>query len=154
MAAEERFGSLRRVSGHTFDTIYDLVFTTERVIALIVEHPGDIPHSFGMMEMLVGGQLGKQGERIERKRIAEERRRAHEERSLDELVGLHRLNFEIYYRQIVSIEVRRGLLQRSLTFYLSVPSGPGRPIRFRLKKGQAEEAQRLIERTPKAGTPR
>ncbi len=91
---EKNIGFLRRVSGHPFDTVYDLVFTTERVIALIVEHPGDVPHKFGMMEMMIGGQLGKQGERVEKKRIAEERCRLYEEKGLDELTGLHRLNFE------------------------------------------------------------
>jgi hypothetical protein len=141
------------VSGHTFDTVYDLVFTTERVIALIVEHPGDVPHRFGMTEMLIGGQMGKRGERVERKRIAEERRRLYEEKGLDELAGLNRLNFEIYCREIVSIEVGRGLLQSSLKFYLSGPTNPGRTIRFRLGRGQVKEAQELVDRTlsPKHG---
>ena len=150
---EERIGFLRRVSGHTFDTVYDLVFTTERVIALIVEHPGDVPRKFGMTEMLVGGQLGKQAERVQRKQIAEERRRLHEERSLDELAGLHPLSFEIHYRQIASIDVKRGLLQSSLTFRLGGPDGPGRPIRFRLRRGQAEEARKLADLTLKSTRP-
>jgi hypothetical protein len=139
---EESIGFLRRVSGHTFDTIYDLVFTTERVVALIVEHPGDVPRKFGMTEILIGGQLGRQGEKVERKRIAEERRRLYEEKELDELIGLHRLNFEIGYRQVVSIEVKRGLLQSSLNFHLS---GSGRTIRFRLDRGRVGEAQRLVD---------
>jgi hypothetical protein len=146
---EEHIGFLRRVSGHTFDTIYDLVFTTERVVALIVEHPGDVPRKFGMTEMLMGAQLGKQAERVQRKQIAQERRRLHEEKSLDELAGLHPLNFEIYFRQIASIDVKQGLFQSSLTFRLAGPSGPGRPIRFRLSRGQAEEARKMAELTSK-----
>jgi hypothetical protein len=150
---EKNIGFLRRVSGHTFDTVYDLVFTTERVIALIVEHPGDIPHKFGMTEMLIGRRLGKQGERVERKRIAEERRRLYEGKGLDELVGLHRLNFEIYYREIVSVEVDRGLFQSSLKFHLSGPLKSGRAVRFGLGRGQVEEARKLIDQTlpPKHG---
>ena len=148
MTVEQNIGFLRRVSGHTFDTIYDLIFTTERVIALIVEHPGDVSHKFGMMEILIGGQLGRQGERVEKKRIAQERRRLYEEKSLDELTGLHRLNFEIYYGQIASVEVKRGLLQSVLKFHLSGPPGSIRTIRFRLGRGQADEAQGLVERTP------
>jgi hypothetical protein len=142
MAEERRVGALTRVSAHTFDTVYDLVFTTERMIALIVEHPGDLPRRFGMTEMLVGGRLGRRGEQMERRRIGEERTRLYEQRALGELAGLHRLNFEIPYGRIDSVEIRRGLFRPSLVFHLS---GSGRAIRFRLRKGQADEAKRLTD---------
>lgn len=154
MTVERNIGFLRRVSGHTFDTIYDLVFTTERVIALIVEHPGDVlPQKIGMTEMLIGGQMSKRRERLERKQIAQERRRLYEEKGLDELAGLNRLNFEIYYREVVSIEVGRGLFQSSLKVHLSGSSKPARTIRFRLGRRQVEEAQKLVDQTlsPKHG---
>jgi len=146
---EENIGFLRRVSGHTFDTIYDLLFTTERVVALIVEHPSDVqPRKPGMTEMLIGSRMGRQRERIERKKIAEERRRLYDEKGLDELIGLHRLNFEIPYRDIASVEVGRGLLQSALKFHLSGTSEPGRTIRFRLKRKQEEEARRMVSLLP------
>jgi hypothetical protein len=144
---EKSVGFLRRVSGHTFDTIYDLLFTSRRVIALIVEHPGDVQRKFGMAEMFIGGQLGKRGERIEKKRIAEERRRLYEEKGVDELKGLHHLNFEIHVRDIASIEVDRGLLESSIKFHLSGDSRPGRTVRFRLKRNQVEEARKLADET-------
>ena len=52
---ERRIGFLERVSGHTYDTIYDLLFTTERVITLMVQHPTEVPHQFGITELLFGG---------------------------------------------------------------------------------------------------
>lgn len=142
MTEERRVGALTRVSAHTFDTVYDLVFTTERMIALIVEHPGDLPRRFGMTEMLVGGRLGRRGEQVERRRIAGERIRLYEQTALGELAGLHRLNFEIPYDRIASAEIKRGFFRSSLIFHLS---GSGRAIRFRLRKGQAGEAKRLAE---------
>ncbi len=135
------------MSGHTFDTIYDLVFTSERVIACIVEHPGDVQRKYGMTELIMGSQLGKHGERLEKRRIADERRRLYEEKGLDELKGLHRLNFEIHVRDIASIEIRRGLLESSIKFFLSGDSKPGRTIRFRLKRNQVEEARKLADAT-------
>ena len=135
------------MSGHTFDTIYDLVFTSERVIACIVEHPGDVQRKYGMTELIMGSQLGKHGERLEKRRIADERRRLYEEKGLDELKGLHRLNFEIRVRDIASIEIRRGLLESSIKFFLSGDSKPGRTIRFRLKRNQVEEARKLADAT-------
>lgn len=150
MTEERRIGTLRRVSGHTFDTVYDLLFTTERVIALIVEHPGDLPQRFGIAEMLVGGRLSGSDERAKRKQIADERLRLYEERDLDGLACLHRLNFEIPYARITSAEVRRGLLQTCLTFCLA---GSGRTIRFRLRKAHADEAKRLADQIHPGFTP-
>ena len=40
---EEVIGSLVGVSGSSFDTLYDLFFTTERVIAVLIQHPADVP---------------------------------------------------------------------------------------------------------------
>ena len=144
---EKSIGFLRRVSGHTFDTIYDLVFTSERVIACIVEHPGDVQRKYGMTEMIMGSQLGKHGERLEKRRIADERRRLYEEKGLDELKSLHHLNFEIHVRDIASIEIRRGLLESTIKFFLSDDSRPVRTIRFRLKRNQVEEARKLADET-------
>ena len=95
---KRKIALLRHVSGHTYDTVYDLVFTTERMLALIVWHPGGAPVRFGMMEMFIGGQLSRLKERAAKGGLIKERRSLHEEKRLDEVIGLHRLNFEIPYR--------------------------------------------------------
>jgi hypothetical protein len=46
MSMEKIIGSLVGVNGHTFDIVYDLFFTTERVIAVIIRHPADNPRQF------------------------------------------------------------------------------------------------------------
>ena len=40
-------------------------------VAIIVQHPTDVPFKFGAMELFFGGQLSKQSNRLERKRVIE-----------------------------------------------------------------------------------
>jgi hypothetical protein len=142
---EKSIGFLGRVKGHTYDTIYDLLFTTERLIAIIVQHPTDVPYKFGAMELFFGGQLAKQSDRLERKRVAEERSLLYEEKTLDELAVSHRFNFEIHYNMVKSVEVTRGLFRSQLKFRLSGPSIAGRSIHFTLTKEQVPNARQLID---------
>ena len=141
---EKKIASLRHVTGHTYDTVYDLVFTTERVLALIVWHPGDAPVKFGMMEMFIGGQLAKRSEKAAQVGLMEERRALHEERRLDEVIGLHRLNFEIPYRSIAAVEVKRGLLRSHLELRVTGAGSTERTVRFALLKGQLGQAQAIV----------
>ena len=141
---EKKIAFLRHVSGHTYDTVYDLVFTTERMLALIVWHPGDAPVKFGMMEMFIGGQLAKRNEKAAKVGLMEERRTLHEERRLDEVIGLHRLNFEIPYRSIATVEVKRGLFRSYLVFRVTGASKTERTVRFTLAKGQLGQAQAIV----------
>jgi hypothetical protein len=141
---EKKIAFLRHVSGHTYDTVYDLVFTTERMLALIVWHPGDAPVKFGMMEMFIGSQLAKRSEKAARVGLMEERRALHEERRPDEVIGLHRLNFEIPYRSIAALEVKRGLFRSYLEFRVTGASKTERSVRFTLARGQVVEAQAIV----------
>ncbi len=111
---ERRIGFLERVSGHTYDTIYDLLFTTERVITLMVQHPTEVSHQFGITELLFGGLLSGKRERFDRKTSDEERLHAYEEKTFDELLAGHRFNFEIPYSMVTTVEVTRGLFQTRL----------------------------------------
>ncbi len=142
---EERIGLIEQVSGHTYDTIYDLLFTTERVIAVIIQHPTDVPYKTNVMDLFIGGQLSKQRERPERRRLADERRRACREKPLDELVASHRLNFEIRYSAVTSVEVRRGFFRSQLKFHISGPSTAERIFRFTFPGVQVPNARGLIE---------
>jgi hypothetical protein len=141
---EKSVGFLERVSGHTYDTIYDLLFTTERVIAIIVQHPMDVPFKFGITELFFGGQLTKQRERLNRMRFAEERLRTYKGKTFDELLAIHRFNFEIPYTKITSVEVTRGLFHSRLKFHITGPSISGRTIHFTLGKNQIQDARNLL----------
>ncbi|HUJ69058.1 MAG TPA: hypothetical protein VLW86_06020 [Syntrophorhabdales bacterium] len=150
---EKKIAFLRHVSGHTYDTVYDLVFTTERMLALIVWHPGDVRFKFGMMDMFIGGQFARRNERAARVGLMEERRTLHEEKRLDEVIGLHRLNFEVPYRSVASVEVKRGLFRSYLEFRVIGASKTERTVRFTLTKGQAGDAQAIVAEVM-AGRPR
>ena len=142
---EERIGLIEHVSGYTYDTIYDLLFTTERVIAVIIQHPTDVPYKTNVMDLFIGGQLTKQRELPERRKLAEERRRACREKPLDELVASHRLNFEIRYSTVTSVEVSRGFFRSHLKFHVTRPSTAEHTFHFTLHGAQVPNARNLIE---------
>jgi hypothetical protein len=142
---EEIIGTLERVSGHTFDTIYDLLFTSERIIALIVRHPLDVSFKFGATELLLGGSLMNRGERPERLRIEEERHLLYKGKSFDELVTDHRHNFEIPYNKVKSVRVSRGLFHSYLKFHVHGPSSAVRKIKFTLAKRSDPDARLLLD---------
>ncbi|MFC2000801.1 hypothetical protein ACFLXE_08650 [Chloroflexota bacterium] len=142
---ERVVGSLAGVSGHTFDAIYDLLFTTERVIAVIIQHPTDIPYRPKVTELFIGRGRAMRGEQLERQQIAESRRRALKERTPDVLVALHPLNFGIYYSVITSAEVKRGRFQSHLEFHVYEASTVGRRVRFAITKKQIPDAERLLD---------
>jgi hypothetical protein len=142
---EKCIGFLEGVSGHTYDIIYDLLFTTERVIALNIQHPSEVPFNFGVKELLLGGLLTKQRERFDRKKSVEERLRAYEETAFDDLSAGHRFNFEIPYEVVTSVQVTRGLFQTRLKFQIKNPSVTGPTLQFTLAKDQVPEAQKMLK---------
>jgi len=93
--------------------------------------------------MLIGGQFAKLKERAAKAGLIGERRTLHEEKRLDEVLGLHRLNFEIPYRSIAAVEVKRGLFRSFLEFRIIGASQTERTIRFTLARAQHGEAQAI-----------
>lgn len=144
---EKIVGSLVGVSYHTFDNVYDLLFTTERVIACNIQHPGDISYRFTSMlkEAFLGRMATKRMEQSERAKIAQARRHILQEKPMDELVALHPSNFEIRYREVTSVEITRGLFQSQLRFDVPKLSPTRQIISFTLSKEQIPDAQRLLE---------
>jgi hypothetical protein len=142
---ERSISFLEGVSGHTYDIIYDLLFTTERVIALNIHHPSEMPYNFGVKELLLGGLLTRHKERFDRKKSVEERLSAYEEKGFDELLAGHRFNFEIPYPMVNSVEVTSGWFQTRLKFHLNSPSVTGTTLHFTLTKDQVPAAQKLIK---------
>jgi hypothetical protein len=142
---ENKIGSLEHVTGHTYDTIYDLLFTTERVIAVIIRHPNDFIHKIGLTGLLLGERLSGGNNRFQRVKIAEERRCDYQEKTFDEIMGSHRFNFEIRYSTVTSVEITRGLFKSRLLFCISRPSIPEHTVYFTLTKRQVPNARNLID---------
>jgi hypothetical protein len=142
---ERHIGFLEGVSGHTYDTIFDLLFTTERVIALIVAHPTDVTYKFGITEALLGGLLTRQRERFIKNRSDEGGLQDYQGKTFDELLTGHRFNFEIPYPMVTTVELSCGWFQRRLNFHLDHPSLKRRIIHFTLAKDQVSKAQELLK---------
>lgn len=143
---EEVIGSLRPVSGHTYDTVFELIFTTERVIIFLIQSPSDTPARIGILELFVmGNWRNKYSERLEKKQIADERIRNLQKKSLDELISSHRLNQALRYDDITSVEIKRGMFDASLRLRASTPSNGDYKVKFTIEKKQVPEAQRLLE---------
>ena len=142
---ERRIGFLEGVSGHTYDTIYDLLFTSERIIALLVQHPSEVEVKFGVTELLFGGLL-RSRDRFEKKKSNEQRLGDYGGKSFEELLAGHRFNFEIPYDAVRSVEITSGLFQTRLKFHLNNASTPGTTLHFTLSKNQVPETQQLLNR--------
>jgi hypothetical protein len=142
---EKIVGCLAGVSGHTYDIIYDLLFTTERIIALIVQHPADVPYKFGVTDLLFGGLSARRGRRFDRKPSAEERLGTYQGKTMEELLTGHAFNFEIPYKTVRAVEITRGWRHRRLKFHLDIPPIPGRIIQFTLAEDQVSQARDLLK---------
>jgi hypothetical protein len=124
---------------------YDLFFTTERVIAVVIHHPLDNPKSKSLWQpMFVGGFWSAGREGLDRQRAAERKRRNFETMTPDELLGSNPRNLEIRYSEVASAELTRHFLQRKLVFRLS----KGRKVGFNLARKQVAEAERLLKLAP------
>jgi hypothetical protein len=142
---ETVIGTLAEVSGHTYDTIYRLFFTTERIIACLVRSPTDVPPKTGMLEMVVIGNWRTRGaEKIEKQKIADQRTQDLNEKSPEELLNSHRLNRELRYDNIETVEIKSGLLGSSLRFRGIDSSGSGFKVNFSLGKDQVPVARELL----------
>jgi len=144
---EDVVGVLRGVRGRTVDTVYDLFFTDKRIIAAILIHPSDFNDIYGKIDLttLVFGNFPKQrAVKMRSLNLIESRRAAFGNKSVDEILALHRSNFGIDYENILYVTVKRGFLTRSLEFAVKNP--PQKKVNFSLEEGQIAEAEELAKK--------
>lgn len=147
MQLENVIEVLQGLTGETTDTIYDLFFAEKRVIAVIVLHHSDLSETYqnhDLLSLFVGGWLKHWESKVQATKLMDERRQAFKEKSLDEILTLHRASLEIKYENIASIAVRKSLLATWLEFKVQKP--PNKKIKFLLKKDQIAEVERVINR--------
>jgi hypothetical protein len=143
---EQVIGFLTGVTGHTFDILYDLHFTEERVIAVLIQHPADVPNTVSWPSIYIfGNWSSKRKEQTERGELTRERRRDTRNMTPTELLTMRRNNFEIRYSAVTSVEIKKQLFQTQLRFHLAEPSGDRYTRAFGLPKDQIPEARRLLE---------
>jgi hypothetical protein len=139
---ETIIGSLKETGGHTYDMIYDLFFTTERVIAVSIRHPVDIPPSVSWQTFIFGNWLGRKSDQYEQDKLAEERRNQSQHLTPVELLAQNPRNFAIPYDIITSVEIPHRLFQWQLKFHVSHPESVKR-TQFALHEIQVPEARRI-----------
>lgn len=139
-------GVIQEVSGHTFDILYDLYFTEERLIAVLIQHPGEVMNyqsSLSWQNIFLGNTISKRKEQNDRHRLADERRSNNKAMTPSELAASHRANHEIRYESIATLEIKTGILGASLKITQTDPAG--KSISFGLTKKQAQEVRPLLE---------
>jgi hypothetical protein len=144
---EDVVGVLRGVRGRTYDTVFDLFFSDKRMIAAILIHPSDFNDIYGKVDLttLVFGNFPKQrAVKMRSLSLIESRRAAFDSKSVDEILALHKLSFEIDYENILYVTVRKGFLAKSLEFGVKNP--PRKKVTFSLEEGQIAEAEELVKR--------
>jgi hypothetical protein len=145
---ENIVGVLRGLRGRTRDWIYDVFFTERRVIAAVVLHPSDFAEEYrkpDLATLVIGGYAKQREIKIRSLQLIEERRSAFEGKTADELLASNRMNLEMDYENIASVEIKKGLLGTSLEFLVQIP--PGKKIGFSLDRTQIGEAEVLVKKT-------
>jgi hypothetical protein len=137
---------LSGVSRHTYDTIFDLFFTRERMIAFIVQSPDDVSNSFSRWNFLMSNYFDKHKQRREQLKITEERKSKSKTLNPEELVAAHPSNFDVDYKDISSIEIAHRLFEYRVHFQLSKPNTQGPAVEFLLRKEQVILAQDLFKK--------
>lgn len=144
---ENIVGVVQGLRGRTKDIIYDMFFAEKRVVAAVVLYFSDLTDIYGKISPLtfLFGNLSEHSEiKMRSLRLMNERRLAFKDKTLDEILALHRANLEIDYDNVVSVTVKKGLMQTSLEFVVQGPQE--KKIDFRLEESQIAEVEGLIKK--------
>jgi hypothetical protein len=115
------------------------------VIAVLIQHPGDIIPTTSWFTVFIGSWGTRHKEQEQRDEIAAERHRKTRNLSPDELLAKSPRNSQIRFKDITTIEIKRNIFfQYSLRFVLTV-DGKRRTINFGLNKDHATEARQLLQ---------
>jgi hypothetical protein len=113
-------------------------------------HPLDFNEIYlkhDLTSLLFGGFLKQRTVKTRSLELIESRRSAFEKKTVDEILALHKSNFEIDYENIISVTVRKGFLTKSLEF--AVHSLTGKKVRFSLEESQIAEAEEIVRKVLK-----
>jgi hypothetical protein len=140
-------GVIQGLRGRTTDIIYDLFFDEKRLVAAVVLYFSDLTDLYEKLSptTFLFGNLAEHSEvKMRSLRLIDERRLAFKDKTLDEILAMHRANLEIDYENVVSVAVKKGLLKTSLEFV--VQDRPKKKIDFWLDESQMAEVEGLIKR--------
>lgn len=150
---ETIIGTLSELSGHTYDMVYELIFTSERIVAVIIQHPEDTrsyQSAYSLGSIMLGSLAFKRKEQQEQYRISDERRESITKLTPEELLKSSEYNFEIKYDQVTSVQISRGLIETKLKFMIQNDKLGMLQRIFTMPKKQIPEARNLLEQVLKS----
>jgi hypothetical protein len=121
----------------TDKTLYDIIFTDRRLIAAAIFSQSEISR--------LGPVFGFEnvGLAIRWKKMVQERRAEREGKNPEEILQLHKANYEIPYNTIKAYEVKKGLLNTQVKFEVDW-EGKIRKITMPIPKKRAEQVRQLL----------
>lgn len=144
---EDIIGVVQGLRGRTIDIVYDLFFSEKRVVAAVVLYFSDLTdiyEKFSLGTIMFGNLSERRIVKMRSLKLMDERRLAFKNKTLDEILTLHKANLEIDYEDVLSVIIRKGLLGTSLEFV--VQGHPEKKVDFRLERRQVAEVEGLINR--------
>ena len=138
---------VRGLKHGTTDTIYDLFFTESKFVAAIVLHPSDLANMYPKSDLLsifVGGVLQQREIKVRQLKLMDERRLAFKDKTADEILTMHRANFEVDYQNVIAVRIRKGLVTISLEFV--VQGHPETKMSFWVERNQIAEVEEVVRR--------
>ena len=139
-------GVITKASGHAYDILYDLYFTEERLIAVLIQNPYESVdyRAFSVWKDLFGGNpFSKRKEQHNFNLLADERRSKHKSMTPSQLAASHPGNSVFNYDSVAGVEIKTGFLSARLRIKLINPASRVRS--FGLAKKRAGETRRLLK---------
>ena len=118
-------------------TRYDIIFTDKRLIAAAIFSQSEISR----LSPVSG--LQNVGLAIRWKKMMQERRAEREGKNPDEILQLHRANYEIPYNTIKAYKVKKRLFSAQVKFEVDW-EGKRRKITMPIPKKRAEQVRQLL----------
>lgn len=144
---EKKMEVVQGLKRGTTDTIYDLFFTESKFVAAIVLHYSDFANMYPKpdpLSLLIGSGLKEREIKIRQLKLMDERRLAFEDKTADEILTMHRANFEVAYQNVIAVRIRKGLMTTSLEF--AVEGRPETKISFWIERSQIAEVEEAVRR--------
>ena len=78
-------------------------------------------------------------------KLLDERRLAFKDKPADEILAMHRANFEVDYQNVIAVRIRKGLVTTSLEFVVQ-GHHPETKISFWIERNQITEVEEVVRR--------
>ena len=138
---------IKGVNGYTYDSIYDLYFTEERLIYIYLSGPLYFKESSGarnLSEIFTGSIFRIKEEKLRRIQLEEEKRKLLNRMEPDQVLHDIKDSHEIPYKTIQKIKFSRGLTGFHIKISFDVGASGNMEIKFHVKRQQYAEIRDLL----------